>query len=93
MWEASPPCSSLPRLTGSDAGVGYKWRQVSVILVFAPATGTTERDTREDFIMLSERLKWSVSLRGYDLKVRPRGLKTCRHMVLFTLLQCLRQNA
>ncbi len=44
--------------------------------------GTTEGDTREDYILLSQRLKWCVSLRGYDLKVRPRGLATCRHMVV-----------
>jgi hypothetical protein len=47
----------------------------------ARVEGTTERDTREDYILLSLRLKWSVSLHGYDLKVRPRGLATCRHMV------------
>ena len=44
------------------------------------------QDTREDYILLSPSLKWSVDLKGYDLKVKPRGLTSCHHMVSVHLL-------
>lgn len=58
-------------------------------LVYFASTHTCSpktQDTREDYILLSPSLKWSVDLKGYDLKVKPRGLTSCHHMVSVHLL-------
>jgi hypothetical protein len=46
----------------------------------ARVEGTTEADTRVDYILLSQKLPWSVRVGGYDLKVRPRGLPEGRYL-------------